>query len=108
PLLASPPAGPTLAPMKDAKARAWFGLTAAAVLLRLVVQSAVAVNAKQGFFHTSGARVFNVFCFFTIQSNVIVGVTCVLLALNPLRSSTVFKAFRFTGILAITVTGLVY
>jgi hypothetical protein len=92
----------------DTKARAWFGLTALAVLTGIVVQAVVAANAKAEFFHTSGGRVFNVFCFFTIQSNLIVGVTSLLLALNPDRSSTVFNTFRLTGVVAIAVTGLVF
>jgi len=68
----------------------------------------VAVHAKEGVFHTAAGRAFNVFCFFTVQSNLIVGVTSLLLALKPNRSSTMFRAFRLTGIVAITVTGLVY
>jgi hypothetical protein len=94
--------------MNDTKARAWFGLTALAVLAGIVIQVPVAVHAKEGVFHTAAGRAFNVFCFFTVQSNVIVGVTSLLLAVNPNRSSTVFKTFRFTGVLAITVTGVVY
>jgi len=93
---------------EGAKARAWFGLTAFAVLFGLIVQVLVSANATEGFFDTTGGRVFNVFCFFTIQSNLIVGVTSLLLALDPRRSSTVFKAFRLTGIVSITITGIVY
>ncbi len=98
----------TLSAVNERNARAWFALTGLAVLIGLAVQSAVAVTAKQGFFHSLPARLFNVFCFFTIQSNVLVGITSLLLAVNPHRTSTVFRTFRFTGILAITVTGLVY
>ncbi|MFG1783608.1 Pr6Pr family membrane protein [Rhodococcus oryzae] len=52
-------------------------------------------------------RALNVFAFFTIQSNLIVGATSLLLAINPNRSSTVFSVFRLTGLVAITVTGIV-
>jgi hypothetical protein len=38
----------------------------------------------------------------------IVGVTTLLLALKPNRSSIVFAVARLTGVVAITVTGLVY
>ncbi|MCI0633827.1 MAG: Pr6Pr family membrane protein [Actinobacteria bacterium] len=93
---------------EGAKGRAWFGLTAFAVLFGLIVQVLVAANATGGAFDTTAGRVFNVFCFFTIQSNVIVGVTSLLLALNPRRSSTAFKAFRLSGIVSITITGIVY
>jgi len=39
---------------------------------------------------------------------VIVGVTSLLLALNPNRSSTVFNTFRLTGVVAIAVTDVVF
>jgi hypothetical protein len=94
--------------MDDAKARAWFGLTTLVVFVGITIQVIVTANAGAGFFHTATSRALNVFAFFTIQSNLIVGVTSLLLALNPARSSTVFKTFRLTGVVAITITGLVY
>ncbi len=92
----------------DTKGRAWFGLTALAVFAGIIIQVFVSANASGGAFHTAAGRVFNVFCFFTIQSNLIVGVTCLLLAMNPNRSSTMFKVFRLTGLVAITITGIVF
>jgi hypothetical protein len=94
--------------MDDAKARAWFGLTTLVVFVGITIQVIVTANAGASFFHTATSRALNVFAFFTIQSNLIVGVTSLLLALNPARSSTVFKTFRLTGVVAITITGLVY
>jgi hypothetical protein len=89
-------------------ARAWFAATALAVLAGLVIQVFVTAAAAGGFFHTPAGRVLNIFAFFTIDSNVIVGVTSLLLALRPRRSSTVFSVARMTGLVAITITGLVY
>lgn len=40
------------------------------------------------------ARTLNQFAFFTIQSNLIVGGTSLLLAIRPNRTSTVFSVFR--------------
>jgi hypothetical protein len=94
--------------MDTAKARWWFGLTAAAVAFGIVVNVAVAATATGGFFTTAAGRVFNVFCFFTIQSSLIVGVTCLLLAIDGGRTSTMFDTFRLIGIVAITITGVVY
>lgn len=94
--------------MKDVKARAWFGTTALVVLFGLVVQVAVAANNDAGHFTTVVGRVFNVFCFFTIQSNVLVGITSLLLAVDPARSSTVFAVFRLIAFVAIVITGIVY
>jgi hypothetical protein len=90
------------------KARVWFGATAFVVFAGLIVQLLVVADRPAGFFDSTAERVLNVFAFFTIQSNVIVGVTCLLLALNLERSSTVFRAFRLIGIVAITITGIVY
>ena len=50
----------------------------------------------------------NIFAFFTVLSNVVVGVTTMLLAINPNRSSAVFAVFRLIGLVAITVTFIVF
>lgn len=92
----------------DTKGRWWFALTALAVLVGLVVQVLVAADLRTGFFDTPAKRALNVFVFFTIQSNVIVGVTSLLLALNPARTSTVFRVARLTGVVAIAITFVVF
>jgi hypothetical protein len=90
------------------RARIWFGLTAAVVAFGIIVQEFVTANSVAGHFQTPLTRALNVFAFFTVQSNLIVGATCLLLAVNPNRSSTVFRVFRLTGVVAITITGVVY
>jgi len=94
--------------MNERTARIWFGATAFVVFFGLVVQLFVVADLETGFFDTTTERVLNVFAFFTIQSNIILGVTCLLLALDPRRSSLVFRVFRLTGLVAITITGVVY
>jgi hypothetical protein len=89
-------------------ARSLFGLTAALVLVGSVVQIEVVVTADEAVFDGTAARLFNMFCFFTVQSNVIVGVTCALLAWRLDRASTPFRVFRLAGVLDIAVTGVVY
>ncbi len=89
-------------------ARPWFGATALAVLAGLVIQVAVTSTTSGGRFDTPIARGVNVFAFFTIQSNIIAGVTTLLLALDPNRPSTLFRTFRLTGLVAITLTFVVY
>ncbi len=89
-------------------ARTWFGLTALAVLVALAIQVPVAAGAEDGAFDTVGGRVFNVFCFFTVQSNVLVGVTSLLLAIRIERASMAFRVARLTGLVAITITAVVY
>jgi hypothetical protein len=90
------------------KARVCFGATALAVLVGLAIQVPVAANATMGFFDTPLARALNVFAFFTVLSNLIVAVTCGLLAVGRGRPSTVFDTARLIGVVAITITGIVY
>jgi len=90
------------------KARAWFGLTALAAFAGVLIQMIVTANEKAVHFHTPLSRSLNVLVFFTIDSNLIVGATCLVLATNPKRSSTTFNTARLTGVVAITITGLVY
>ena len=85
-----------------------FALTALAVLIGLVTQLFVTANTTGGFFTDTTSRTLNVFSYFTIQSNIIVGVTCGLLAIRPDRTSTVFRVFRLDGLLCITVTFVVF
>ena len=91
-----------------ALARWTFAAAALAVGAGLVIQVPLVWNATEGFFTTPLARVFNLFCYFTVQSNVIVGVTCLLLALRPDLHSTVFAVFRLAGVIDIAITGVVY
>lgn len=86
----------------------WFALTAACVLAGIVVQIAVTATNETFFGGSPINRGLNVFAFFTVQSNVLVGVTCLLLAIKPHRPSTLFAVFRLTGVVAITVTFLVF
>ncbi len=78
------------------------------MLLAVVVQVPLSANVAGGHFATPVGRVVNMFCFFTVQSNVIVGITTGLLAVRPERDSTVFAVFRLIGLVAITVTFVVF
>jgi hypothetical protein len=80
-----------------ASPRIWFGLTAAAFCAGVLIQVLVSAGNEEGLFPTAGGRVFNVFCYFTIQSNPVVGVTSLMLALRPERDSELFRVFRLTG-----------
>ena len=85
-----------------------FGTAAALVVVGLIVQAEVVITADEAVFKGTAARLFNMFCFFTVQSNVIVGVTCGLLAWRLDRASTAFRAFRLAGVIDIAITGVVY
>ncbi len=84
-----------------------FAVTAlcAAVGVTLSVYTAV---RGTGHFRSPAAGGFNTFAFFTVQSNLIAGATALLLAVRLDRTSTVFRTFRLIGLVAITLTGIVY
>jgi hypothetical protein len=58
----------------------------------------------------SGAfnRIVDLLSYFTIWSQIVVGVVMTLLFLNPTRDGKVFRIFRIDSVLMITVTGIVY
>jgi hypothetical protein len=89
-------------------ARIWFGLTSLVVGVGIVIQLFATADVENGRFAALHSRLFNVFCFFTVQSNIIVGVTCLLLALSLDRPSTAFRVLRLDGLLGIVVTFLVF
>jgi hypothetical protein len=83
--------------------------TAVAALAGIAVQVVVPAGNDEGaVFPTTAGRVFNVFCFFTIQSNLLVAVTSILLLIRRDRTSDGFWAFRLSGLVAITVTFAVF
>ncbi len=94
--------------MSERGARAWFAATAACVLAGVLISVITAANNTNGHFHPALARAANAFAFFTIQSNLLVGVATLLLALRLDRSSSAFAVLRLAGLVAITVTGIVF
>lgn len=91
--------------------RVWFGVTAAVVVLGIVIQLFVSGTSTggDGFYKDNPERVLNVFSFFTIQSNLLLGGTCLLLALQAGNQDSVwFKTLRLNGVLCMAVTGIVY
>jgi hypothetical protein len=93
-------------------ARSWFALNALVVLVALTIQIPITAGRVGGFFDTPAARVGNLFTFFTILSNILVAVVCVVLALRRGGSapsgSDLFAVAWLDALLAITVTGIVY
>ncbi|HXX89467.1 MAG TPA: Pr6Pr family membrane protein [Acidimicrobiales bacterium] len=94
--------------MDDRWARLVFATTVAVVVAGIAIAVVVAAQAATpGHFH-GAARALNVFAFFTVWSNVVVGVTTALLAVDLDRGSTAFATLRLIGVAAIAVTGVVY
>ena len=89
-------------------ARLWFGLTALVIAVGVVVQLFVSHNKTDGFFSEPWERVFNVFVFFTIQSNVIAAIGCAVLAMGRAQPTLFFRAVRLLGTLGILLTFIVF
>jgi hypothetical protein len=92
--------------MRELLARVWFAATALAVVVGVVVQL-FAVDTEGGHF-TGAAAVLNVFVFFTVTSNLLLGATSLSLAIRTDRRSTVFRALRLSSVLSIAVVGIVF
>jgi hypothetical protein len=89
-------------------ARSWFALTALAAMIGVTLSVVVAIGNEAGFFDTPVERALNVFAFFTIQSNLVVGIITAMLAGGARGSSLAFRVFRLTGIVAIAITFVVF
>ena len=94
--------------ISSAWARGWFGLTGLVVLAGLCVQLWDTARLTTGHFATPFTRTLNVFFFFTIESNILLMVTCLLLAWRLTGWGTTFAVFRLAGVVGITITGIVY
>ncbi|MEV6448902.1 Pr6Pr family membrane protein [Amycolatopsis sp. NPDC051716] len=79
---------------------AWFAVTAVVALAGLVTQVVATVSAPDG-------RVANLFCFFTIDSNLLVVLTSALVALGRARGR-LFTVLWLDALAGIIVTGIVY
>lgn len=55
-----------------------------------------------------GVRLLRFFSYFTIQSNIVVLVAAVLLALRPTRDGRIWRIVRLDSLLGIVTTGIVY
>ncbi len=103
--------------MSNRWARSWNLAIAVLVALAILVQVWIAIRVSatpQG--HAVGTlrgtptanRVLRVLSFFTIQSNILSGVTSAQLARNPNRDGRAWRAVRLASLFGITVTGIVY
>jgi|tagenome__1003787_1003787.scaffolds.fasta_scaffold20620968_2 hypothetical protein len=94
--------------MAERVARIWFGTTALVAIVGLALEIAVSVPPAGGYFDSTPSRIFNLLFFFTIESNIIIAVTTLLLAIRIRRWSALFRYFWLAGIVSILITGIVY
>lgn len=96
------------APTAASLARAWWLATAVVVLVGIVTQLIATGTSTGGFYPRNPQRLFNVFAYFTVQSNLLVGATSLVLALRPEPGGLLLRALRLDGVLGIAVTGVVF
>lgn len=77
------------------------------VLLTMVIQVRAVAELETGFFDTDAERIANIFCFFTIWSNLLVGGTSAALALRLDRPSLAFRSAHLAATVMILVTFVV-
>lgn len=80
--------------------RLYYGILALLLIYTLIAQCALT--------HSQGRSLLNTFSYFTIQSNVLVIITSLILALKPTVSGTWWRLLRLAAIVGITVTGIVF
>ncbi|MFD0481612.1 Pr6Pr family membrane protein [Kineococcus sp. GCM10028916] len=93
--------------------RVWHAVLALVVLAALVAQVVLLIgggrDANSGQATASAATSLVRFVsYFTVQSNLLVLVAAVSLVLDPARDGRFWRVLRLTGLLGITVTGLVF
>jgi hypothetical protein len=88
--------------------RVALALNALVAATGLAIKFGEAATTADPQFTSVFGRVANELCYFTIESNLIVLAVCVALAWRPERWRWVAGAPRLTGLVCITVTGVVY
>ena len=95
--------------------RWWHGVIAAVILASLIIQlvliftgGADANSGETGEAVGVGTRLWRLFSFFTVQSNLIVMVVAAMLVLRPHRDGTGWRVARVDSLLGIIITGLVF
>lgn len=93
----------------------WHSAIAAVILAALVIQlvlvfsgGADANSGESGTAVSIPVRLWRLFSFFTIESNIAVLVVCLLIVAHPTRRGIWWEIARLNALLAITITGIVY
>ena len=110
--MTSDPASPQLSPLArlsgaeaDRAARWWHLATAVLAGGSLLLQLVVVVTSGP---QTVGVRLVRFVSYFSIESNLLVFIGTVMLVRDRRRDGAVWRAIRLSGLVSITVTGLIY
>jgi hypothetical protein len=86
--------------------RSWYAVTAVAALVAIGLETVlVARDPRSG---SAAANIANLFTYFTIQSNLVVGAVSLVIALGRGRDATWFRAACVAALLAISITAIVF
>lgn len=95
-------------------ARAWHALTVLVVTTAVITELVLIVQGEGALipehrepFSTPG-RVLNFFSYFTIQSNILLAIGAATLVVDPQRDGPGWRVLRFSGVLGMTITGIVF
>lgn len=88
--------------------RFWHAANALVVVVALVIQIPITAASTAGAFDTPAERVGNLFTFFTVLTNVLVALTCAVLAAAPHHRSRLLSVLRLDAVVGIGVTAAVY
>jgi hypothetical protein len=80
--------------------RLWYAVMAGLVAFSLVSSTILVIDRD--------ASLLNMYSYFTIQSNILMMIAAALLVIDPRRSGTAFGIVRMAGLVAITITGIVF
>ena len=93
-------------------ARRWHAATAIVAVAALVLQLVLVVRGSAVLVDTDPPglveRVYRFFAYFTIQSNLLVAITAVMLARDPAYDGRAWRVLRAAAVVGITITGLVH
>lgn len=97
-----------------AAARWWHVVTVVIVAASLITQLVLVIQGTNVLVEdgeeapSTAMRVVNFFSFFTVQSNILLGISAAILAANPHADGRAFRVLRVAGLIGIAVTGVVY
>lgn len=98
--------------MTPSYARTWHALTAVVAIAALVLQLVLILQGGRVLEEvdppSAEMRLYRYFAYFTVESNLLVAVSAVLLAFDPARDGRGWRVLRLAGMVAITVTAVVH
>lgn len=80
--------------------RLWHAALAALAAFSLISATVLVIN--------NDGSLLNMYSYFTIQSNILMMIGALLVAIRPDSAGTVFGIVRLAGLVAITITGVVF